>query len=166
MVSSVGIRGACAVAGTRGFVILFSTAKRIVHKKGRMLRRWAHIAPWGVVFFWVSTQLDWTMWGHADLVEVGFRSSKGDQLQDGTVMTCNRADRYLPLRDMGEVVELMIELLSSCLFLPSYVPLAAFGTARGNWSVWTQALATAALRGMVALARFRRISMHFSFLVY
>ena len=49
-------------------------------------------------------------------------------------------------------VELMIEWPSSCMFIPSHAPLAAFGTVRGNWSVWTQARATAALRGVVALA--------------
>ena len=46
----------------------------------------------------------------------------------------------------------MIELLSSCIFLPSHAPLAAFGAVRGNWPVWAQAQATAALRGVVALA--------------
>ena len=49
-----------------------------------------------VVFFRGSTQLDWTMWGHAGCVEVRFRSSKGDQLQDGTVMTRTRVDPPLP----------------------------------------------------------------------
>ena len=38
------------------------------------------------------------------------------------------------------------------MFLPSNAPLAAFGTARGNWSVWMHALATAVLRGVGALA--------------
>ena len=88
-----------------------------------------------VVFFWGSTQLDWTMWGQADRVEVPFRSSKGDQLRNGTVMTRARADPPLPLRDGGGAVELMIELLSSCMSLPSHEPLAAFGTTRDNWSV-------------------------------
>ena len=37
------------------------------------------------------------------------------------------------------------------MFLPSHAPLAAFCTTRGNWSVWTQARATAALRGVMAL---------------
>ena len=53
------------------------------------------------------------MWGQADRVEVRFRSSKGDQLRDGTVMTRACADPPLPLRDGGGVVELMIKLLSS-----------------------------------------------------
>ena len=43
-------------------------------------------------------------------------------------------------------------LLSYCLFLLPHAPLAAFGTARGNWSVWTQARGTAGLRRVVALA--------------
>ena len=35
MVSSVGTRGAGAVAGTRGFVFLFSTGRRNVHEQGK-----------------------------------------------------------------------------------------------------------------------------------
>ena len=94
------------------------------------------------------------MWGQADRVEVRFRSSKGDQLRDGTVMTRACADPPLPLRDWGGAVELMIKLLSSGMFLPSHAPLAALGTARDNWSVWKQARATGALRRVVALAGF------------
>ena len=56
------------------------------------------------------------------------------------------------LRDGGETVELMIQLLSLCKMLPSHTPLAASGTARGNWSVWTQARITASLREVIALA--------------
>ena len=67
-------------------------------------------------------------------------------------MTLTRADPPLPLRDGGGAVELNIEYLSSCLFLPSHTPLAAFDTARGSCSVWTQAQATAALRGVETLA--------------
>ena len=48
----------------------------------------------------------------------------------------------------------MIKLLSSRMFLPSHAPLAALGTAHDNWSVWTQARATGALRRVVALAGF------------
>ena len=150
--SSVGTWGAGAVAGTRGFVLLFSTNGLNFRDKegcwdyGHMLRRG------DVVFFRGSTQLDWTMWGKAGRVEDRFRSSKGGHLRDGTVMVRARADPTLPLRYGGGAVEWMIELLYSCMFLPSHAPLAAFGTARGNWSVWTQAQATAALRGVVALA--------------
>ena len=85
-----------------------------------------------VVFARGSTQLDWIIWSQTDRVEVRFRSSKGDQLRDGMVMT--RA-RSVPLRDGSGAVELMVLLLSSCMFLPSNAPLAAFGTARSNWSV-------------------------------
>ena len=67
-------------------------------------------------------------------------------------MTRGRTDPPLPLRDGDGAVDLMIKLLSAYMFLPSHAPLAAFDTARGNWSVWTQARATAALRGVVALA--------------
>ena len=150
--SSVGTRGAGAVAGTRGFVFFLARAgEMFASKEG--CRNDGHILRLGdVVFFRGSTQLDWTMWGQVDRVEVRFRSLKVDQLRDGTVMTRARADPPLPLRDGGGVVELMIELLASCMFLPSHAPLAAFGTARDNWSVWTQARATVALRRVVALA--------------
>ena len=73
------------------------------------------------------------MWGQADRVEVRFRSSTGDQLRDGTVMTRACANPPLPLRDGGGAVELMIKLLSSRMFLPSHAPLAALDTARDNW---------------------------------
>ena len=87
------------------------------------------------VFFRGSAQLDWTMWGQADRVEVWFRSSKGYQLRDGTVITRTPTNSPLPLRDGGGAVKLMVELLSSCMVLPSHAPLVAFGTARDNWSV-------------------------------
>ena len=104
---------------------------------GHMLRRK------DMVFFRGSIQLDWTMWGQADRVVVRFRNSKGDQLRYGMVMMRARTDSHLPLRDGGGAVELMVELLSSFMSLPSLAPLAAFGTVQGNWSVWTQAGATA-----------------------
>ena len=141
------------MAGTRGFVFFFTQEGEIFASEkgywddGHILRRG------DVGFFRGSTQLDWTMWGQADCVEVRFRSSKVDQLRDGTMMTCARADPPLPLRDGSGAVESMIELLSSCMCLPSHAPLAAFGTARDNWPVWTQVRATAALRGVVASAR-------------
>ena len=92
------------------------------------------------------------MWGQVDRVDVRFRSSKGDQLRDGMVITRAHTNRFLLLRDRGGVVELMIELLSSYMFLLLHAPLAAFGTVRGNWSVWTEAQAVAAFRGVVPLA--------------
>ena len=45
----------------------------------------------------------------------------------------------------------MIDLMFSCTFLPVHAPLAPFGIARGNLSVWTRARVTAALCGVVAL---------------
>ena len=73
------------------------------------------------------------MWGQADRVEVRFRSSRGDQLGDGTVVTRACADPPLPLRDGSGAVELMIKLLSSGMFLPSRAPLAVLGTVRDKW---------------------------------
>jgi hypothetical protein len=77
-------------------------------------------------------QSDWTTWSQTDRVEVRFQSSKGDELRDGTVMMRGCKDSPFPLQYGGEAVELVIELLSSCMFLPSHAPLAAFDTARGN----------------------------------
>ena len=88
------------------------------------------------------------MYDQADRVEARFQSPKGNQLRDVTVMARARADPPFPLPDLSGAVEFRVELLS-CMFFSSHVPLAAFGTARGNWSVWIKA--TAALRGVVAL---------------
>ena len=60
--------------------------------------------------------------------------------------TRSRADPPLPMQDGDGAVEFMIELPSSCIFLSSHAPLAAFGTKRVNWSVETQARAAASLR--------------------
>ena len=65
-----------------------------------------------------------------------------------------RVDPPLPLYNGGGAVELIIEMLRYFMFLLSHAPLAAFGTAHGNWPVWMQARATVSLRGVVALARF------------
>ena len=56
-------------------------------------------------------------------------------MQNGAVMTLARTGPPLPFRDGSGEVESMIELLYSCMFIPSHALLAAFGTARGNWSV-------------------------------
>ena len=97
----------------------------------------------------------WTMWGQADGFEVRFRSSKEDQLLDRMVMSCARAGPPFSLRGQGGAIELIIELLSSCMYLPSHAPLVAFGTERGNWSICTQARTTTALlREVEALAAF------------
>lgn len=47
----------------------------------------------------------------------------------------------------------MAELLPSYMFLRSHAPLAEFGIECGNWSIWTQTRAAAALWEVVALAR-------------
>ena len=57
--------------------------------------------------------------------------------------------------DGGGAVDLMIELMSCYLLLPSSVPLIAFGVGNGRWCMWTQHQATAALRKVVALAGVR-----------
>lgn len=105
-----------------------------------------------VAFFRKGVQLDWTMWGQADTVEVRFKSSKADQLREGAILTREREGPPIPLQGGGGPVDLMIELMSSYLLLPPHAPLAAFGGEAGKWSVWTQARATAALREVVALA--------------
>ena len=65
---------------------------------GHMLRRV------DVVLVQGSTQLDWTMWGQADRVEIRFWNSKGDQLRYGMVMMRACADPPFPLRDRIAVV--------------------------------------------------------------
>ena len=55
----------------------------------------------------------------------------------------------------GGAVDVMIELMSCYLFLPSSVPLVAFGVGNGRWPMWTQHQATTALRKVVALAGVR-----------
>ena len=63
-----------------------------------------------------------------------------------------RAGSLLPMRDGGGAVELIVALLSSCMFLPSHASLAALCTTRGNCSAWKQEWATAAFHPVVALA--------------
>ena len=116
--SSVGTRGVGALTGFRGFVFPFSTGGRNVCEQGRMLGRWAHIVCRGdVVFFRGMTQINWTMWGQADRVEVRFRSSK--RPWNRTVMTRARVDPPLLLWDGGEAVELMIEFCLFVCFFPT-----------------------------------------------
>ena len=85
-----------------------------------------------VVLFRGSSQVDWTMGGQTDSVEVRLRSSKGDKLRDGTMMTRSRAGPPLSLREVGRAVELIVQLLSPRMFLPSHALRSSFGTARGN----------------------------------
>ena len=77
--SSVGTRWACVVAGTRSFISFAS-------KEGQWEDEHT-LCSGDVGLFRGSTQLDWTIWGQADRVQVRFRSSKGDLLRDGTIMT-------------------------------------------------------------------------------
>ena len=108
-----------------------------------------------VAFFRENIQLTASQWSSADRVEVRFRGSKGDQLRKGAVLTRVRCGPALRVGDGGGAVDLMIELMSCYLFLPSSAPLAAFGVGNGRWSMWTQQQATAALRKVVALAGVR-----------
>ena len=63
-----------------------------------------------------------------------------------------RAGAPLPLRNGGGAVELMIELLSSCMFFPSHAPLEAFVAVHGHYSVSMQVRAPATLGKVVVLA--------------
>ena len=121
----------------RGSFFVLARAGEIFASKEKRLDDGDILRRGDVVLFRGSTRLDWTTWGQADRVEVRFWSSKRD-----SVMTRVRAKPPLSLRDAGGAVELVIELLSLCMLLLFHAPLAAFGSVRGNWSVWTQAWAT------------------------
>jgi len=108
-----------------------------------------------VAFFCGKVQLVSARWSTADRVEVRFRGSKGDQMRKGVVLTRVRGGPPRPVGAGGNAVDLMIELMSCYLFLPSSAPLVAFGTGNGRWSMWTQQQATTALRAVVALAGVR-----------
>ena len=90
-------------------------------------------------------------WSTADRVEVRFRGSKGDQLRKGPVVTRVRKGPSMRVGEGGGAVDLMIELMSCYLFLPSSAPLVAFGVGDGRWLMWTQHQATEALRKVVSL---------------
>ena len=102
------------------------------------LRR-AHVA-----FFRGNIQLTVAQWSTADRVEVRFRGSKGDQLRKGAVVTRVRKGPSMRVGEGGGAVDLMIQLMSCYLFLPSSAPLVAFGIGNGRWSIWTQHQATTA----------------------
>ena len=108
-----------------------------------------------VAFFRGNAQLTAALWASADRVEVRFRGSKGDQMRTGRVLTRVREGPPRPLGAGGGAVDLMIELMSCYLFLPSSAPLVAFGTGNGRWSMWTKQQATTSLRAVVALAGVR-----------
>ena len=108
-----------------------------------------------VAFFRGNIQLTVAQWSTADHVEVRFRRSKGDQLRKGAVVTHARKGPSLRVGEGGGAVDLIIELMSCYLFLPSSAPLVACGVGNGRWSMWTQHQATVALRKVVALAGVR-----------
>ena len=108
-----------------------------------------------VAFFHGNIQLAVAQWSIADHFEVRFRGSKGDQLRKGAVVTRVRKGPSMRVGEGGGYVDLMIELMSCHLFLPSSAPLVACAVGSGRWSMWTQHQATVALRKMVALAGVR-----------
>ena len=71
-------------------------------------------------------------------------------MRTGRGLTRVRGGAPRPLGAGGGAVDLMIELMSCYLFLPSSAPLVAFGTGNGRWSMWTQQQATTSLRAVVA----------------
>lgn len=86
-ITAVGGRRSAVVFGRRGFVFLLLRAgERFVVSKAALhvvhgLRRG------DAAFFCGSVQLHEAQWPLADRVEVRFRSSKGDQLRQGAMMT-------------------------------------------------------------------------------
>ena len=108
-----------------------------------------------VAFFRGNIQLTVAQWSTADHIEVRLRGSKGDQLRKGAVVTHVRKGPSMRVGKGGRAVDLMIELMSFYVFLPSSAPLAACGVGNGRWSMWTQHQATLALRKVVALAGVR-----------
>ena len=64
--------------------------------------------------------------------------SKGIQLRKGAVLTRARKGPPKPVGAGGGAVDLMVELLSCCLFLPPSAPLVAFACGGGRWLMWTQ----------------------------
>ena len=79
-----------------------------------------------------NVQLTVAQWSTADRVEVRFHGSKGDYLRKGAVVTRARKGPSMRVREGGGAVDLMIELMSCYLFLPSSAPLVAFGVGNGR----------------------------------
>ena len=86
-------------------------------------------------FFRGRAQLGVAQWSRADRVKVRFRGSKGDQLRKGAVISRVQAGSPRPVGVGGGAVDLMLELMSCHLFLPSSVPLVAYGSVGGRWSL-------------------------------
>ena len=116
-----------------------------------------------VAFFRGRAQLGVAQWSKADSVEVRFRGSKGDQLRKRAFISRNRAGSRRPVGAGGDAVDLMLELMSCYLFLPSSAPLVADGSGGGRWSTWTKQQKTVALRKVVRLAGVRAddYALHF-----
>ncbi len=108
-----------------------------------------------VAFFCGNIQLTVAQWSTADHVKVRFRGPQGDQPRKGAVVTHVRKGPSTRVGEGGGAVDLMIELMSCYLFLPSSAPLVAFIVGNGRWSMWTQHQSTKALRKVVALAGVR-----------
>ena len=90
-------------------------------------------------------------WSTADRVELRFRGSKGDQFRKGAVISRVLAGWPRSVGAGGGAVDLMLELISCYLFLPSSTPLVAYRSGGGRWSMWTKQQATVALRKVIAL---------------
>ncbi|CAN0426624.1 unnamed protein product [Pylaiella littoralis] len=105
-----------------------------------------------VAFFPGAVQLSEAQWSSADRVEVRFRSSKGDQLRQGAVLTRTREGTPHRVDEGGGAIDLVVELLSCFPSLPSHAPLVAVGVGGGRWDLLTKHRAESALRQVVSWA--------------
>ena len=69
-----------------------------------------------MAFFHGRAQLWVAQWSRADLVEVRFRRSKGDQSRKGAVISRFRVGSPGPVGVDGGAVDIMLELMSCYLF--------------------------------------------------
>ena len=76
-------------------------------------------------------------------------------MRKGAVISRVRAGSPRPVGAGGGTADLMLELISRYLFLPSSAPLVAYGGGGGRWFMWTKQQAMVALREVVALAGVR-----------
>ena len=75
---------------SRDSVYGLSTDGRYVREQGRTSERLASLRRVDLLFVWDSTQIDVTLWGQADRIEIGFRSPQADHMRDGMVMISAR----------------------------------------------------------------------------